>query len=83
MEFLLSLLVPGVIAPVLLRLLVLPVRWIVKLVIHSAGGILCLWLLNLVSGYTGLTLPVNAVTVLLAGVLGLPGIGIVAILELI
>lgn len=65
----------------LLRLLALPVRLIGKLALHSLCGLLCLTLLNSVSVHTGIFLPVNAVTVLLAGILGLPGIAIIALLE--
>ena len=44
----------------------------------ASGG---LWLLNAVSGYTGIFLPVNAVTSAIAGFLGLPGIALIALLE--
>ena len=53
-----------------------------KLAIHAGCGFLCLWLLNTVSPYSGIVFPVNAVTVLIAGVLGLPGIGLMALLAL-
>lgn len=64
----------------LLRLLAFPVRLLGKLAVHSLCGLVCLMLLNSVSAYTGIFLPVNAVTVLLAGILGLPGIAIIALL---
>ena len=67
-------------ALVLIRLLMLPMKWIFKLALHSAAGFLCLWLLNTVAPFTGVTFPINGVTVLTAGFLGLPGIGILAVL---
>jgi inhibitor of the pro-sigma K processing machinery len=66
----------------LFRLLALPLQLFAKLVIHSGCGFLCLWLLNTTSAFTGVYLPVNAVTVFIAGFLGLPGIGLIALLEL-
>ena len=83
MEEFVTLLIPALLAIVLVRLLLLPVRFLLKLGIHSGCGFLCLWLLNTVSAFTGIAFPMNAVTVLTAGFLGLPGIGILAILAVI
>ena len=83
METWITLLIPALLALVLVRLLLLPLRSMLKLVIHSGCGFLCLWLLNTVSGFTGIAFPMNAVTVLIAGILGLPGIGILAVLAVI
>ena len=80
METWITLLIPALLALVLVRLLLLPLRSMLKLTIHSGCGFLCLWLLNTVSGFTGIAFPMNAVTVLTAGILGLPGIGILAVL---
>ena len=66
----------------LLRIIVLPIRWGVKLLLNSACGFLCLFLLNSISGFTGIYFPINYVTVILAGFLGLPGIGALALMQL-
>ena len=66
----------------LIRMLLAPMKLIFKLAIHSVCGFLCLWLLNTVSGFTGIYLPVNAVTVAIAGFLGIPGITLIALLEM-
>lgn len=83
MEEIVTLLIPILMAVTLVRLLVLPLRLIWKLVIHSACGFACLWLLNSISVFTGIFFPINAVTVLISGVLGLPGIGILALLAVL
>ena len=70
-------------ALVLVRLLLMPMKLIFKIGIHSGCGFLCLWLLNSVAGFTGAYFPINAVTVLVAGFLGLPGIGVMALLEVL
>ena len=83
MEKIPFLLIPVLMAVVLVRLLLLPLRPLCKLGMHTACGFACLWLLNSISVFTGIALPVNAVTVLTAGLLGLPGIGLIALLELL
>ena len=81
MESLFSLVLPLMAAAFALKLLSLPLRLTWKAGIHAGFGFLYLGILNCVSGITGLYLPVNAVTVLLAGALGVPGIGLIAALE--
>ena len=83
METWITLLIPALLALVLVRLLLLPLRSMLKLAIHSGCGFLCLWLLNTVSPFTGITFPMNAATVLTAGILGLPGIGLLSILAVV
>ena len=67
----------------LLRLLMVPLRGILRLGIHTGSGLICLWLLNAVSSTTGVLFPLNAVTVALAGFGGLPGIAVMALLTFI
>lgn len=83
MEDFVVLLIPALLGVLMVRTLLMPLRLIWKPVIHAGCGFLCLWLINAVSGFTGLVLPVNAVTVALAGVLGVPGIGIIVLLEVL
>ena len=77
-----KLMVPAILAASLLRLLFLPVKFIWKLLVNSLCGFACLGVLNTAAGITGLYLPINAVTVLTAGFLGLPGVGVIALLEM-
>ena len=83
MENFVTILIPVLLGIILIRALLLPMKLIVKLALHSGCGFLCLWLLNTVSTFTGVYLPVNAVTVLIAGFLGIPGIGLIALLEVL
>lgn len=83
MENLTVLLVPVLTAAVLMRLLLLPIKAVLKLGLHSGCGFLCLWLLNTVAPFTGIAFPMNAVTVLTAGFLGIPGIGLLAVLSIL
>ena len=83
METFITLLVPALLALLLVRLLILPLRFAAKLAIHSGCGLLCLGLLNSVSGFTGIFFSINAVTGLIAGFLGLPGMALMALLAAI
>ena len=83
MESFVTLLIPALLTVILVRLLLLPVKWILKLCIYSGCGFLCLWLLNTAAPFTGIGFPVNAVTVLTAGILGLTGIGLMAVLAVL
>lgn len=78
-----ALVIPLILLSLLLRFLILPIRWTWKLVINTACGFLCLWLLNSVSGFTGLYFPVNYVTASVTGFLGLPGIFLLAVMQLL
>ena len=82
MENFAAILIPALILCALVRLMALPIRWFWKLSINSACGFLCLWILNSVATFTGLYFPVNAVTVVVAGFLGLPGIALLALVQL-
>ena len=81
MENFVEILIPMFLLALLLRLLVMPIKWFWKLFLNSGCGFVCLWLLNSVSGFTGLYFPINYVTAIIAGFLGLPGIGLLAILQ--
>ena len=66
-----------------LRALALPAKWAVKSCIRGISGFACLWLVNSAACFTGLALPINAATVLLCGTLGIPGIALAALLEVL
>ena len=83
MEEFITLLIPALVAVVLVRLLLMPLKGLLKIAVHSGCGFLCLWLLNTVSSVTGIFFPINTVTVLIAGSLGLPGIGLLALLAVL
>lgn len=82
MENFMTLLIPALMLCGLIRIIALPIRWFWKLSINSACGFLCLWLLNSAATFTHIYFPVNAVTVVVAGFLGLPGIAVLALVQL-
>ena len=82
MENFTTILFPALMLCALLRIMALPIRFIWKLFVNSACGFCCLWLLNSMAVYTNLYFPVNLVTVVIAGFLGLPGIALLALVQL-
>ena len=83
MENLITFAIPILLMLLVLKVLFTPMKWAVKLAMHALCGFICLWLLNSVSGFTGLELPINAVTTLISGVFGVPGIALIALLEIL
>ena len=81
MENFVSIFVPLLLFCILLRLMLAPIHWMWKIFLNSGCGFICLWLLNTVSGFTGLYFPVNSITAVITGFLGLPGIGLLAALQ--
>ena len=74
MENIIALIVPVLIAVLVFKLLFSQMKLIWKIAINSLSGFICLWLLNLVSGITGIVFEINFITTLLVGFLGVPGI---------
>ena len=74
MENIIALIVPVLIAVLVFKLLFSQVKLIWKIAINSLSGFICLWLLNLASGITGIVFEINFITTLLVGFLGVPGI---------
>ena len=74
MENILALILPVLIGIFVIKLLFSQARLIWKIAVNSISGFICLWLLNLASGLTGIVFEINFVTALVVGFLGIPGI---------
>ena len=64
-----------------LRLLSTPLKLVLRLVCNAALGLLTLWLLQQTAAWHSITLGLNAFNALVVGVLGLPGLGLLAVLQ--
>lgn len=56
------------------RMFLMPIKLIFRLVYNALIGGVMLWLLNVVGVYIGFNIPINPITALVAGFLGLPGV---------
>ncbi|WP_088226333.1 pro-sigmaK processing inhibitor BofA family protein [Desulfosporosinus sp. FKB] len=56
---------------------------ILKIIIHSLGGIVGLWLFNFLLSILGFSIPINFFTIIIVGLLGFPGVLTLSILQLL
>ena len=66
---------------VCLRLFAAPLKLAMKVAFTSALGFGAVWLLNLTTSVTGLSLGLNWFNALLIGILGLPGFGLLLLVQ--
>ena len=64
------------------RVLLMPIRIVFRLIYNGLIGGVILWLLNWVGAYLGFTIAINAVTALVVGFLGLPGVVLLVLFKL-
>lgn len=63
------------------RLFLVPLRILLRLLYNGVIGGLLLWLVNLVGGFFGVMIPINPITALAAGFLGVPGVILLLLLR--
>ena len=56
---------------------------LVELLINILLGIVIIWLINKFGGSLGISIPLNIITALVVGILGVPGVIILVLLNLI
>lgn len=70
----LDMMVYALIGLALLFLIIKLLKWPLKILINGILGIILLYISNIVGSYIGYVLPINAISALVAGFLGIPGI---------
>lgn len=63
------------------RVLLVPLKYVSKLLINAVIGGILLWVLNIFGNFIGLHIPVNPITALIAGFLGIPGVVLLIVLQ--
>lgn len=74
MQEIIALAVPVLFIFLFIKVLMTPMKLIFKLLLNTGCGFVCLFLLNLLSGFTGIVFELNFITAAIVGFLGLPGI---------
>lgn len=64
-------------------LLVIPIKIIFKLIVNGVIGGILLLLFNLIGGIFGLTLVINPLNAIIAGLLGIPGVILLLIIQIL
>lgn len=82
MEQLIAVLIPVLLLAIVIKVLTTPIKWIFKLLCHAAMGFVCLFLLNQFTVYTGITFELTPVTCLVSGIGGVPGVVVLALMQL-
>ena len=65
------------------RILLKPLRLLMRILYNSLIGLVLLLVINFLGSYIGVFIPINIVTVLVAGFLGIPGIILLLILQFV
>ncbi|KUG02553.1 inhibitor of pro-sigmak processing bofa [hydrocarbon metagenome] len=60
-----------------------PIKLLWKLIINSAVGVMLLLIINFIGAYFSFILPVNLITILIAGFLGIPGLMLLICFQLL
>ena len=72
-----------VVAAILNKLAISPAKIVFRAGYSVIFGMILIWAFNYVGGIFGLYIPANIVTILTAGILGLPGLGLMVVLQII
>ena len=68
---------------VFIRIIRLPLKWMVKGALHAAVGFVALFVLNFIGSWVDIYLEVNLVNCLITGIFGVPGVIILLIVKYI
>ena len=64
------------------KFFIVPIKIILKLILNSILGVILLYIINMVGAIWGLHIGINFVTVLIVGILGIPGAILLLILTI-
>ncbi|MEW6624988.1 MAG: pro-sigmaK processing inhibitor BofA family protein [Bacillota bacterium] len=70
-----------VIVAIINKLVLRPVKIVFRVGYTFIFGMIIVWAFNFLGGFLGLHLPANLITILTAGLLGLPGLGLMLVLQ--
>ena len=65
----------------LFKIIKTPLKWAFKLLINAISGFFALVILNFFGGIVGLSLTINLINCLVAGILGLPGVVLLLLIK--
>lgn len=66
---------------IICRIFVKPLKWLLRLLVNAAIGGLILAAVNFAGGFAGITVVISPLSALLAGLLGVPGVLLVILLQ--
>lgn len=63
------------------KLIAVPLKWALKLLLNAILGFIILFVVNYLGGFIGLKITVGWLSAIVAGVLGLPGVALLLLIE--
>lgn len=66
---------------IIIKVFSLPLKVLIKLVFNAIGGAVLLLIFNLLGGVFGLNIDINFISALIAGILGIPGVLLLLLLQ--
>ena len=63
------------------KILAKPIKWILKLLLNALLGLVVLVVVNFFGSFVGLTITIGWISALVAGILGLPGVILLILIE--
>lgn len=63
------------------KILAKPIKWILKLLLNALLGLVILVIVNYFGAFVGLKITIGWISALIAGVLGLPGVVLLLLIE--
>lgn len=65
----------------LARILYFPLKWLARLIGNAIIGGIILYIFNFIGGFWGLNIGINVITALIVGILGIPGVVLLLVLQ--
>ena len=65
----------------IIKLFSTPIKWALKILLHALLGFVMLFVFNFLGGFIGLELTVGWLSAIVAGILGIPGIILLLLIE--
>lgn len=63
------------------KILAKPIKWILKLLLNALLGLIILVVVNFFGSFVGITVTVGWISALVAGILGIPGVILLILIE--
>lgn len=63
------------------KIMVVPLKWVFKLLINAIVGGVVLWVINYFGSYINIHIPLNPITALTVGFLGIPGVVLLFVIQ--
>ena len=66
-----------------IKILSAPIKGILKFLLHAGSGILILIVVNIISGFFNVYIPITWGSIIVSGLAGLPGVALIILLKLL